>query len=163
MDRSPSDRVDAVSTGIPRLRYFAARHLAALAVYGIGDLGPSARAWIDRLADAGQSWWQSLPFGPAGYGNSPYQPLSTFAGNELLISPEDLIEDGLLRPDDCADSSFSTTAVDYAAVIPFKRRLLETAWSNFAAGEARRPADTLSVSSARTRPTGSMTMRCSER
>ena len=70
--------------------------------HGIGDLGPSARAWIDRLADAGQSWWQSLPFGPAGYGNSPYQPLSTFAGNELLVSPEDLIEDGLLRPGDCA-------------------------------------------------------------
>ena len=55
--------------------------------YGIGDLGPSARAWIDRLADAGQSWWQSLPLGPAGYGNSPYQPLSSFAGNELLVSP----------------------------------------------------------------------------
>ena len=102
--------------------------------YGIGDLGPCARAWIDRLADAGQSWWQSLPFGPAGYGNSPYQPLSTFAGNELLVSPEDLIEDGLLRSDDCAGGSFCTTAVDYAAVIPFKRRLLETTWSNFTAG-----------------------------
>ena len=58
--------------------------------HGIGDLGPSARAWIDRLADAGQSWWQSLPLGPAGYGNSPYQPLSTFAGNELLV--RDLID-----------------------------------------------------------------------
>ena len=102
--------------------------------YGIGDLGPCARAWIDRLADAGQSWWQSLPFGPAGYGNSPYEPLSTFAANELLVSPEDLVEDGLLRPTDCADSSFSTTAVDYALVIPFKRRLLRTAWDNFAAG-----------------------------
>jgi 4-alpha-glucanotransferase len=102
--------------------------------HGIGDFGPSARAWIDRLVDAGQSWWQSLPLGPAGYGNSPYQPLSTFAGNELLISPEDLIEDGLLLPEDCAGCSSSTTAVDYAAVIPFKRRLLETAWGNFAAG-----------------------------
>ncbi|MBV8320354.1 MAG: 4-alpha-glucanotransferase, partial [Hyphomicrobiales bacterium] len=48
--------------------------------HGIGDLGPSARAWVDRLADAGQSWWQSLPLGPTGYGNSPYQPLSSFAG-----------------------------------------------------------------------------------
>ena len=110
-------------------------HVTSLpSCYGIGDLGPSARAWIDALADAGQSWWQSLPLGPAGHGNSPYEPLSTFAGNELLISPEDLIEDGLLRPEDCADSSPSTTAVDYAAVIPFKRRLLETAWGNFAAG-----------------------------
>jgi 4-alpha-glucanotransferase len=101
--------------------------------YGIGDLGPSARAWVDRLTDAGQSWWQSLPLGPPGYGNSPYQPLSTFAGNELLVSPEDLIEDGLLLPEDCAGSSFPTNAVDYAAVIPFKRQLLETAWGNFAA------------------------------
>ena len=72
--------------------------------HGIGDLGPSARAWVDRLADAGQSWWQSLPLGPTGYGNSPYQPLSSFAGNELLVSPEDLIEDGLLCPEDCAGS-----------------------------------------------------------
>jgi 4-alpha-glucanotransferase len=102
--------------------------------YGIGDLGPSARAWVDRLADAGQSWWQSLPLGPTGYGNSPYQPLSSFAGNELLVSPEDLIEDGLLCPEDCARSSFSTSAVDYAVVMPFKRRVLEAAWANFAAG-----------------------------
>ena len=102
--------------------------------YGIGDLGPSARAWIDRLADAGQSWWQSLPFGPARYGNSPYEPLFTFAANELLISPEDLIEDGLLRPGDCADSGFPANSVDYAAVIAFKRRLHEIAWGNFTAG-----------------------------
>src|SRR5262249_7038918 len=53
---------------------------------------------VDRLADAGQSWWQSLPLGPTGYGNSPYQPLSSFAGNELLVSPDDLIEDELLCP-----------------------------------------------------------------
>jgi 4-alpha-glucanotransferase len=102
--------------------------------HGIGDLGPGARAWVDRLADTGQSWWQSLPLGPTGYGNSPYQPLSSFAGNELLVSPEDLIEDGLLCPEDYAGSGFSTTAVDYAVVMPFKRRLLETAWGNFAAG-----------------------------
>ena len=65
--------------------------------YGIGDVGPAAFAWIDRLHEAGQSWWQALPLGPTGYGNSPYQSLSSFAGNGLLISPESLIEDGLLR------------------------------------------------------------------
>jgi 4-alpha-glucanotransferase len=48
--------------------------------HGIDDLGRSVRAGIGRLADAGQGWWQSLPLAPAGYGNSPYQPLSTFAG-----------------------------------------------------------------------------------
>src|SRR5262245_14187491 len=84
--------------------------------YGIGDVGPAAMSWIDRLYEAGQSWWQALPLGPTGYGNSPYQALSSFAGNGLLISPEWLIEDGLLRPSDCAASSFSATAVDYGPV-----------------------------------------------
>ena len=65
--------------------------------YGIGDVGPAALAWIDRLHEAGQTWWQALPLGPTGYGNSPYQSLSSFAGNGLLISPDLLIEDGLLR------------------------------------------------------------------
>src|ERR1700733_15677120 len=68
--------------------------------YGVGDVGPAALAWIDRLAQAGQSWWQMLPFGPTGFGNSPYQSLSSFAGNELLVSPDWLIEDGLLRASD---------------------------------------------------------------
>jgi 4-alpha-glucanotransferase len=69
--------------------------------YGIGDLGPTAVAWIDRLHDAGQGWWQLLPLGPTGYGDSPYQPLSSFAGNVLFISPAWLIEDGLVRASDC--------------------------------------------------------------
>ena len=64
--------------------------------YGIGDVGPAAMKWIDLLHEAGQSWWQSLPLGPTGYGNSPYQSLSSFAGNGLLISPDWLIEDGLV-------------------------------------------------------------------
>ena len=59
--------------------------------YGIGDLGSSAFSWVDRLHDAGQRWWQSLPLGPTGYGNSPYQSMSSFAGNGLLISPGSLI------------------------------------------------------------------------
>jgi len=54
--------------------------------YGIGDLGSPAFSWIDRLQDAGQRWWQALPLGPTGYGNSPYQSMSSFAGNALLIS-----------------------------------------------------------------------------
>jgi 4-alpha-glucanotransferase len=66
-------------------------HVASLpSRYGIGDLGPTAFAWVDRLHEAEQSWWQALPLGPTGYGNSPYQSLSSFAGNELLISPGDL-------------------------------------------------------------------------
>jgi 4-alpha-glucanotransferase len=110
-------------------------HVASLpSPYGIGDVGPVALRWVDRLHGAGQSWWQALPLGPTGYGNSPYQPLSSFAGNELLISPDGLIEDGLLRSSDCEGASFTASATDYNAVISFKRRILETAWSNFCAG-----------------------------
>ena len=102
--------------------------------YGIGDVGPTAMAWVDRLHEAGQSWWQALPLGPTGYGDSPYQSLSSFAGNPLLISPDWLIEDGLLRASDCAGASFSPTTVDFEAVKRFKYALLETAWKSFSAG-----------------------------
>lgn len=104
--------------------------------YGIGDLGSSAFEWVNRLHEAGQSWWQALPLGPTGYGNSPYQSLSSFAGNALLISPGGLIADGLLRASDC-ESHFASNAVDYESIIPFKDRLLETAWTNFKAGERK--------------------------
>ena len=84
--------------------------------YGIGDLGPAAVAWVDWLHDAGQSWWQALPLGPTGYGDSPYQSVSSFAGNPLLISPDWLVEDELLKPSDCAAGPGSPTAVDFDAV-----------------------------------------------
>jgi 4-alpha-glucanotransferase len=102
--------------------------------YGIGDMGPAAFAWVDRLHEAGQSWWQALPLGPTGYGDSPYQALSSFAGNGLLISPELLLEDGLLDAKACEGQSFSLNAVDYGAVIQFKHRLLDQIWGNFSAG-----------------------------
>src|ERR1700677_3709621 len=101
--------------------------------YGVGDLGSSAFSWIDRLHDAGQRWWQALPLGPTGYGNSPYQSMSSFAGNELLISPGSLTSDGFITASD-AQSHFSADAVDYDSVIPFKERLLEIAWANFKTG-----------------------------
>ena len=102
--------------------------------YGIGDLGPSAFSLVDRLHHAGQGWWQALPLGPTGYGNSPYQSLSSFAGNGLLISPEGLISDGLLNRSDCA-SQFPSDRVDYDSVIPFKEKLLEKAWTRFISGD----------------------------
>jgi 4-alpha-glucanotransferase len=102
--------------------------------YGIGDLGPVATSWIDRISGSGQCWWQALPLGPTGYGNSPYQPLSSFAGNALVISPDWLIEDELLKPSDIAHPFFSAAAVDYNAVIPFRHQQLEKAWEQFRAG-----------------------------
>jgi len=101
--------------------------------YGIGDVGPGAFAWVDCLHDAGQEWWQALPLGPTGFGNSPYSCLSSFAGNGLLISPEILIEEGLLQADE-RKSVFSAAAVDYDVVIPFKHGLLKVAWNRFQAG-----------------------------
>jgi 4-alpha-glucanotransferase len=102
--------------------------------YGIGDLGPAAFAWVDRLHEAGQRWWQALPVGPTGYGDSPYQSLSSFAGNELLISPEPLIEDGLVQAAEVARDAFSPSVVEYEKVVPFKVRLLEIARTRFSAG-----------------------------
>jgi 4-alpha-glucanotransferase len=110
--------------------------------YGIGDVS-AAVGWIDRLHGAGQSWWEALPIGPTGYGDSPYQSLSSFAANWLLVSPDWLVEDGLLRESDVQGRTFSSEAVDYAAVASFKRQLLEAAWRNFNEGAARpdlRPA-----------------------
>jgi 4-alpha-glucanotransferase len=102
--------------------------------YGIGDVGPVAFSWIDRLQEAGQTWWQALPLGPTGLGNSPYQCLSSFAGNGLLVSPDLLVHDGLLTPEDCAEGrNLPQNAVDFDAVIAFKHRLLERAWSKFSA------------------------------
>ncbi len=99
--------------------------------YGIGDLGPSAMAWVDRLAAAGQSWWQVLPLGPTGFGHSPYQALSSFAANPMVISPDRLIEDGLLTARECGDHSFPVDYVDFDRVAGFKEALLARAWENF--------------------------------
>src|SRR5215470_735590 len=109
--------------------------------FGIGDLGPSAFSWLDRLHETGQRWWQALPLGPTGYGDSPYQAMSSFAGNAMIVSPASLISEGLLKPTDC-QGHFPLDAVDYESVIPFKIRLLEIAWTNFKAGERKdlRPA-----------------------
>jgi 4-alpha-glucanotransferase len=104
--------------------------------FGIGDLGPAAYAWVDVLARARQTWWQVLPLGPTGYGDSPYQSASAFAGNPYLVSPELVARDGLVRPADLAGAHFPADRVDYGPVIDFKLRLLGRAWENFRAGAA---------------------------
>src|SRR5262249_54889112 len=100
---------------------------------GIGDLGPEAHRWVTQLARARQRWWQILPVGPTGYADSPYQSLSSFAGNINLLSPELLLEDRLLTEADLPMLTFGDGPVDYAAVIPFKRKLLHRAWQRFEA------------------------------
>jgi 4-alpha-glucanotransferase len=102
--------------------------------YGIGDLGPAAYAWVDVLAQAKQKWWQILPLGPTGYGDSPYQAFSAFAGNPYLVSPDFLREDGLIDPSDLGGMHFPVDHVDFGPVIHFKNRMLARAWENFQAG-----------------------------
>ncbi|MDB5386092.1 MAG: 4-alpha-glucanotransferase [Planctomycetaceae bacterium] len=107
-------------------------HLTSLpSPYGIGDVGVNARRWIDLLRQSGQSWWQFLPLGPAGYGNCPYQQASTFARNSLLISPEQLIAESLLNASECRHPHFPKVGVDFDAVILFKESLIERAWGQF--------------------------------
>lgn len=100
--------------------------------YGVGDLGPAAYRWIDFLSDSGCKYWQILPTGPTGYGDSPYQSFSANAGNHYLISPHLLIEDGLLITNDLEDMpDFEEESVDYGQLIPWKFSILNIAFSKF--------------------------------
>jgi 4-alpha-glucanotransferase len=100
--------------------------------FGIGDFGPEAYSFIDFLVSSGQSLWQVLPLGPTGYGDSPYACYSAFAGNTLLISPERLLGDGLLRAADLkAANSPATSCVDFDRVHSTKDALLRTAYQNY--------------------------------
>jgi 4-alpha-glucanotransferase len=99
--------------------------------YGIGDFGDEARAFIDFLATGGQHLWQVLPLGPTGYGNSPYQSLSAFAGNTLLIDPRQLIADSLLASGDVTHPEFPEDHVEFETVRQFKDKLLDKAYKNF--------------------------------
>jgi 4-alpha-glucanotransferase len=96
--------------------------------YGVGDLGPEALQFVDFLVHGAQTLWQMLPLGPTGYGHSPYAARSAFAGNPLLISPERLVEDGLLQRDEVDEASVSSDSlVDFEAATARKQPLLERA------------------------------------
>ncbi|PYS76495.1 MAG: 4-alpha-glucanotransferase [Acidobacteria bacterium] len=100
--------------------------------YGVGDLGVEAYRFVDFLAAAGQGLWQVLPLGPTGYGNSPYQCFSAFAGNTLLVSPDLLVEQGLLAPENLSNvPSFTDERVEYGQAIEFKEAMLRKAFENF--------------------------------
>ncbi len=100
--------------------------------YGIGCFSKEAYDFVDRLKKAGQSYWQILPLGPTGYGDSPYQSFSTFAGNPYFIDPEDLIERGYITKQKCGSFDFGDNAeyVDYARIYESRFLLLREAWKN---------------------------------
>ncbi|MCA9049480.1 MAG: 4-alpha-glucanotransferase [Planctomycetaceae bacterium] len=100
----------------------------------IGNIGPPARRFVDFLAATGQSVWQLLPLGPPARGNSPYSCWSAFAGNPLFISPEDLVDAGLLTADETAHLTAgqpSSQIVDYDLALTQKVPLLRAAWQRF--------------------------------
>src|ERR1700679_158735 len=103
--------------------------------YGIGELGPEAHDFADFLHESGQRIWQVLPLGPTGYGDSPYQCFSAFAGNPLLISIDRLVEHGYLDAHDLAGKpAFTHDEVDFGAVIAWKLPLLRKAFAAFTRG-----------------------------
>ena len=102
--------------------------------YGIGEIGAEALAFVDTMKRMELGVWQFLPLGPTAYGDSPYQPLSTFAGNEMLIDVEDLIRHGLLTQAEVSPlTALPTKFVDYGALIPMKSSLLRAAAGRFEA------------------------------
>ena len=125
---------NSVQTGLPGGRLAGVcLHLSSLpGIYGIGEIGDSARAFIDTMKEMQLAVWQFLPTGPTAYGDSPYQPLSTFAGNEMLIDVASLIRMGLITSVE-ADSLIDLPEefVDYGRLIPKKDALLKRAASRF--------------------------------
>jgi 4-alpha-glucanotransferase len=108
--------------------------------HGIGDLGSEAHRFVDFLAGAKQGLWQVLPLGPTGYGDSPYQCFSAFAGNPLFVSLESLVHEGWLSASDLDGApSFPEASVDYEAVKRFRLPLLDRAYEGFRT--RARPAD----------------------
>jgi len=100
--------------------------------YGVGELSKEAYRWVDFLADSGQGLWQILPLGPTGYGDSPYASFSTFAGNPLWISLDQLAKEGWLTKEDLADKpDFPTERVDYGWVQSWKFPKLNLASERF--------------------------------
>jgi 4-alpha-glucanotransferase len=109
--------------------------------YGIGDLGPQCFRFIDWLASTGCKLWQVLPLGPTGYGDSPYQCFSAFAGNPYLLSPDELLADGLLTESDLEGmKDLPASRVDFGLLIPKKLDLLQKAFSRFSEQEHLREA-----------------------
>lgn len=105
--------------------------------WGIGTLGKEARQFVDFLAAAGQTYWQILPVGPTGYGDSPYQSFSAFAANPYFIDPDILIARGLLTEEETgADRGENPARVDYGALYAHRHALLQKAADRLPAGDA---------------------------
>ena len=102
--------------------------------YGIGDLGKHAYKFVDFLVSAKQTYWQVLPLGPTGYGDSPYQSFSAFAGNTNMIAPELLVDDGFLTTEEINQKpDFPVGRVDFGKLYDWKNNILAIAFEKFSA------------------------------
>ena len=107
-------------------------HISSLpSPYGIGTLGAAARQFADFLASAGQAYWQVLPMHPTGYGDSPYQALSTFAGNHYFIDLDILTEEGLLKPEELPEPPADPSRTDFSELYADRLLLLRRAYARF--------------------------------
>ena len=106
--------------------------------YGIGCISKEAYQFVDQLREAGQSYWQILPLGPTGYGDSPYQSFSTYAGNPYFIDLETLIKEGLLTKKECKEYDFGDKAefIDYEKIYYSRFKVLKKAFERFEKDEA---------------------------
>ena len=112
-------------------------HISSLpGPYGIGSLGKQAYDFVDFLVSAGQRYWQILPLSPTGYGNSPYQCCSSFAGNHFLIDLDLLVQEGLLKPEEPSAREWyrSEERVDFGIQYENRLRLLRLAYERFPGG-----------------------------
>ena len=113
-------------------------HITSLpSEFGIGDLGPEAYTAAENISASGATLWQVLPLGPTGYGNSPYAQRSAFAGNEMLISPEFLYQDGYLKKEDLLHPDFPSNRVDFQSVSEWKMPRMKRAGWNALYGKER--------------------------
>ncbi len=100
--------------------------------YGVGTIGKNAFNFVDFLVDSGQKLWQVFPLGPTGYGDSPYQSFSTFAGNPLIIDLDELKDEGLLSQQDLDGiPQFDKNHIDFGQLIEVKNKLLKLAFQNY--------------------------------
>ena len=99
--------------------------------YGVGDFGKNAYTFVDQLKKSGVKIWQILPLNPLAYGNSPYQPYSSYAGDELYIDLEGLAADGLLEKKELKTFNKQAQTVEYETVRAHKEELLRLAYSRF--------------------------------
>ena len=101
--------------------------------YGIGTIGVEAKRFVDLLVDLKQKYWQVLPIGPTSFGDSPYQPLSSCAGNTYLIDLDELVNDGLLTTDEIRSFNWGIdeTDIDYAILYENRIKILQKAFQRF--------------------------------